>query len=137
MGPNGAFKSGNVGAVTRRLAAHRVLTALPEHRSTTKAPKEPKTPRVVELLRTAHEWQALIESGEVRNQADIARREGITRARVTQIMAMLRLTPEIQEHILAMPEAVGRPAVSECAVRPIAHLADPKMQNRAFRDLLT
>ncbi len=52
------------------------------------------------------EWRALLESGQVANQAEIARREGITRARVTQVMGLLRLAPEIQEHILAMPQMV-------------------------------
>lgn len=54
-----------------------------------KPPKEPRTPRVVELLRKAIEWQALLVSGKIANQVDIARQEGITRARVTQVMGML------------------------------------------------
>jgi hypothetical protein len=50
---------------------------------------------VVELLRKAIEWQALLESGAMVTQADIARLEGITRGRVTQVMGMLRLDPQI------------------------------------------
>lgn len=38
----------------------------------------------------ALEWQRQLDSGEVRSKADIARREGLTRARVTQIMNLLR-----------------------------------------------
>lgn len=38
----------------------------------------------------AIEWQRQLDSGEVRSRADIARREGLTRARVTQIMNLLR-----------------------------------------------
>ncbi len=135
LGPTGAFKSGNVGAVTRRVAADRVVSALPEPRGRPKPHKEPKTPRVVELLRKAHEWQGLIESGEVRNQAETARREGITRARVTQVMGMLRLAPEIQQHILSMPDTVRQPAISERALRPIAQIEDPKQQLAEFRGL--
>jgi hypothetical protein len=41
-------------------------------------PKPPRTPRVVELLRKAIEWLALLESGEVANQAAIARQDRIT-----------------------------------------------------------
>jgi len=66
---------------------------------------------VVDLLRKAIEWQALLESGKIANQTDIARREGITRARVTQVMGMLRLAPEIQEHVLSMPDAASRPLI--------------------------
>jgi hypothetical protein len=67
--------------------AERVINALsPKDRNR----KPPRTPRVVELFRKAPEWQALLQSGQVHNQAEIARREGITRARVTQVMALLR-----------------------------------------------
>src|SRR4051794_4080092 len=41
-------------------------------------------------LKRAIEWQRQLDSGEVRSRAAIARREGLTRARVTQIMNMLR-----------------------------------------------
>ena len=135
LGPRGAFKNGNVGAVTRRVAADRIVSALLEPRRIPKPPKEPKTPRVVELLRKAIEWQGLIESGEVRNQAEIARREGITRARVTQVMGMLRLAPQIQRHILSMPDMVHQPTISERALRPITQMGDPEQQLAEFRCL--
>ena len=61
------------------------------------------TDRVVELLRKAIEWKALLESGEIATQADIACQKGITRARVTQVMGMLRLAPEIQEQFCPCP----------------------------------
>jgi len=91
---------------------------------------------VVELLRKAIEGQALLESGEALNQADIARREGVTRARVTQVMGLLRLAPEIRQHILAMPDAVRRPAITERALRPIAQLEDPADQRARFQELI-
>ena len=136
LGPKGAFKNGNVGAVTRRVAADRGVSAVPEPGGEPRPPKEPKTPRVVELLRKAKEWQALIESGEVQNQAEIARREGITRARVTQVIAMLRLAPEIQQHILAMAKTVRQPAISERVLRPIAQIENPERQLARFRGVL-
>ena len=92
---------------------------------------------MVELLRKAHEWQGLIESGEVRNQAEIARREGITRARVTQVMGMLRLAPEIRQHILALPRTADRPAISERALRSVTKLDDERHQLCAFEEILS
>jgi len=135
LGPKGAFRKGNLGVLTRRVAADRVVSALPEPCGKPKPPKKPRTPRVVELLKMAMEWQRQLDAGEVETQAAIARREGITRARVTQIMALLRLAPDIQEHILAMPDSVGRPAISERALRPIARLAELEAQLRAFKEL--
>ena len=75
---------------------------------------------MVTLLRKAIEWKALLESGEASSQAAIARREGISRARVTQVMGLLRLAPEIQERVLSLPDLVRRPAITERALRPMA-----------------
>jgi hypothetical protein len=76
-----------------------------------------------------------MESGEASNQAAVARREGITRARVTQVMGLLRLAPEIQEHVMSLPDVVRRPAISERALRPIAQIDSPKEQLQAFQAL--
>jgi hypothetical protein len=91
---------------------------------------------VAELLRKAVEWQALLASGEALNQADIARREGITRARVTQVMGLLRLTPEIQQQVLSLRDMVRRPAITERALRPIAQIESPKEQLARFREVI-
>jgi hypothetical protein len=135
LGPKGAFKNGNVGAVTRRVAVDRVVSALPEPRGRQKPPKEPKTPRVAELLRSAREWQRQLELGDVRNRAEIAQREGITRARVTQVMGLLRLAPEIQECVLALPATTRRQTISERALRAITHMGTAK-QRAAFQTLV-
>ena len=92
---------------------------------------------MAELLRNAIEWRALLESGKASNQAAIARREGITRARVTQVLGMLRLAPEIQQHILSMPKTVGRATISERALRSITMLDDEHQQLQAFADILS
>jgi hypothetical protein len=59
----------------------------------------------------------------------------MTRANVTQVMALLRLAPEIHEHILSMPETVGWPSVTERILRPIAKLGDAEEQIQAFQAL--
>jgi len=136
LGPNGAFENGNIGTLTRRVPANQVVSAVPPPRGKPKPPKVPRTPRVVEFLRKALEWQALLESGEAKNQADIARREGISRVRVTQVMRLLRLAPEIQQHVLALPETIRRQVISERALRPIAHLEDVTDQKARFQELI-
>ncbi len=118
------------------MPAQLVVSAVPPRLRNRKPPGEPKTPRVVELLRKAIEWQALLESGGAANQVAIARREGITRARVTQVMGMLRLAPEIQQHILSMRDVVRRPAITERALRPIAQLENATEQKARFEGLI-
>ena len=88
-------------------------------------------------MRKAIEWRGLLDAGKAPNQAEIARREGLTRARVTQVLGLLRLAAEIQEHILSMPEMVGRPVVSERALRPISQIENTREQADRFQKLLT
>jgi hypothetical protein len=132
LGPKGAFENGNIGALRRGAPPDQVLSAFPPGRGDPEPPRVPKTPRVVELLRKAIEWEVLLESGKVASQAETARQEGITRARVTQVMGMLRLAPEIQEHILSMPVMVLRHSVSEQALRPIEPITECRDQLREF-----
>lgn len=136
LGPQGAFENGNIGTLTRRMATARMENAVPPSGGTPKPPREPRTPRVVELLRKAMEWQALLESGNAANQADIARREGVTRVRVTQAMGMLRLPPEIQERILSLPDTLHRPPVTERALRPIMTITNSRVQLLEFQKKL-
>jgi hypothetical protein len=135
LGPKVAGGTESLGVVTRRVAAGRAVSASPASRRAPKPPRAPRTPRVTELLRKALKWQALLESGAVASQAEIARREGVTRARVTQVMALLRLTPEVQKSILAMPRGTERPGLTERGLRRVARAEDPKNQLAQFRSL--
>ena len=104
--------------------------------SNSKPARVPKTPRVVELLRKAIEWQTLLESGKVATQSDIACQEGITRARVTQVLGLLRLAPEIREKILSTLYTDRQPPVTERVLRPIATITGYHDRNREFHKLL-
>ena len=136
LGPKGAFENGNIGTLTRRVPANQVVSAVPPPRGKPRPPKVPQTPPLVEFLRKAIEWQALLESGEAKSQADIAQREGISRPRLNQIMCLVRLTYDIQQHILAMPETIHRPPISERALRSIARLEDLTDQKARFQQLI-
>ena len=135
LGPEGAFENGNVGVLTRQVPADRVVSAVPPPRYAPKPPEPPKEPRtlpVVEMLHKALAWRQELDSGTVATQADIARREGITRARVTQVLMLLRLAPEIQDRILDMAKKTGPSRISERRLRPIAHIRDWENQLTAF-----
>lgn len=60
----------------------------------------------------------------VNNRAELARRYDLSRARVTQILMLLQLAPEIQEHILNMPKSTGRFPFSERRLRPLTMFND-------------
>ena len=136
LGPKGAFENGNIGALWRRAPSDQVLSAVLPGRGNPKPPRVPKTPRVVELLRKAIEWKVLLKSGKVASQADIARQEGVSRARVTQVLGLLRLAPEIQEKILTSPGTLNRGPVTERRLRPIEAITEQRYQVREFHSFL-
>jgi hypothetical protein len=64
------------------------------------APALPRIPRITRLMALAIKFQDLVDRGDVRDYADIARLGYVTRARLTQIMNLSLLAPEIEEGIL-------------------------------------
>ena len=85
--------------------------------------------RVAQLLALAHRWQREIDAGDVAGQGAIAAREGITAARVSQVMRLLCLAPEIQERVLLLEAVEGMEPMAEKALRPIAGEADWREQH--------
>ncbi len=59
------------------------------------------------FLALAHYYQSLIDDEQVKDYAQIARLTGTSRARITQIMDLTLLAPEIQHEILFLPQ--GKP----------------------------
>ena len=79
-----------------------------------------RIPRVARLLALAHRIDAMIQAGELHDLAHAARACGVTRPRVTQIMNLLLLAPEIQEAILDLPPVTkGREPISERSLRVV------------------
>jgi len=93
-------------------------------------------PRVARLLALAHHLQDMLDRGEVKSMAEIARLGHVTRARVTQIMNLLNLAPDIQEAILFLPRTVtGHDPITERDLRPIASILDWERQQEMWRTL--
>jgi hypothetical protein len=94
-------------------------------------------PRISRLMALAIRFDRLIKAGEVADQADLARLGNVSRARVTQIMNLLQLAPEIQEAILFLPRTEnGRDPIREIMVRPIAAEPDWRKQRRLWKCLV-
>lgn len=67
----------------------------------TAAPAPPaRVPRITRLMALAIKFQEMIDRGELKDYADLARLAFVTRARITQIMNLLNLAPQIQEALL-------------------------------------
>ncbi len=63
-------------------------------------PPAPRIPRITRLMALAIRFQEMIDCGEVKDYADLARLGHVSRARITQIMNLLNLAPQIQEALL-------------------------------------
>ena len=93
-------------------------------------------PRVSRVLALAIHMDDLCRQREVTDYAELARLALVTRARMTQIMSLLLLAPDIQEEILFLPRSSGgRAPIREKAVRPIAVVPDFRKQRVMWRDL--
>ena len=93
--------------------------------------------RLSRLMALAIRFDGLIRSGAVADQAELARLGHVTRARLTQIMNLLLLAPDIQEAILFLPTIEhGRDRIHLRQLQPIAQVLDWQKQRRLWSELL-
>ena len=93
-------------------------------------------PRVSRLMALAIRFDDLLRQGAVVDQADLARLAHVSRARVTQIMNLLHLAPDIQEAVMCLPRTVkGRDPITESMLRPIAAVVDWAGQRQLWRQV--
>ncbi|MCL4544998.1 MAG: hypothetical protein M1118_10450, partial [Chloroflexi bacterium] len=70
----------------------------------------------------AQEWQGMLSARECASQADLARQLGVSRARVTQVLGLLELAPEVLEAIVGLGDPLSTPVVTERSLRPLLKL---------------
>ena len=84
----------------------------------------PRIPRITRLMALAIKFEDMIARGEVRDYAEIARLGFVTRARLTQIMNLMLLAPEIQEAILMQAGIPDFMITGETKLRRLTTIAD-------------
>jgi hypothetical protein len=95
-----------------------------------------RVPRVAKLMALAIRFERLVRSGEVRDFAEIARLGHVTRARMSQIMNLRTLAPDIQEAILFLPRvAEGDDPITERDLRHLLRSLDWREQRRLWREI--
>ncbi len=85
------------------------------------------------MLALAHHLQGAVDQGVVADRAAVARKLGLTRARVTQLLDLLLVAPDLQVAVLALEAVDGAEAMSERALRAVAHAGSWVEQRGAFR----
>lgn len=77
-----------------------------------------RIPRVARLMALAIRLDGMLQRGEVGSQRELAEVARVTPARLTQILNLLHLAPDIQEQLLFLPPVVsGRDPISERELR--------------------
>ena len=93
-------------------------------------------PRVAKLLALAIRFEKLVKRGDIQDYADLARLGYVTRARITQIMNLLNLAPDIQEDILFLPNTMkGRDPILEKDLRPVAAVPHWSRQRKMWAQM--
>ncbi len=96
-----------------------------------------RLPRIARLMALAIRFDDLLRTGTVKDCAELARLGRVSRARVSQIMNLLNLAPDIQERLLFLtPVRTWRDELNERALRAV--LGEPcwKRQRHLFAGLL-
>jgi hypothetical protein len=80
-----------------------------------------RLPRITQVLALAIYLEQMIMDEEAKDYADVARLAGLCRERISQVMRLLCLAPNIQVELLYLPATpTGQFPISETAIRKIA-----------------
>lgn len=75
----------------------------------------------------------LIRDGVIKDQAEAAKLSRVTRARMSQILSLTNLAPDIQEEILCLPPTRKvRDPVKELSLRPLVVIPSWREQRRRW-----
>jgi hypothetical protein len=93
-------------------------------------------PTIIDLINRAERYQKTLRgNNRVNTQAALARKLGISKARLTQIMNLLKLAPEIKSYIKKLDDQELLHLFNEKRLRPIASIRDEKIQIIEFKKI--
>lgn len=95
-----------------------------------------RVPRISRLMALAIRFETLLASGEFLDYGELAILSHVTRARITQIMNLNLLAPDIQEEILFLPRIMGgRGEVHLRQLQAISLIPDWGKQRRLWAEI--
>ena len=96
-----------------------------------------RVPRVSRLMALALRLEELVRTGQVASYSALASLGHVTRARISQILSLLYLAPDLQEALLFLPLTPrGRDPILLADLMPLAAQIDWRKQRRLWRRLL-
>ncbi|MGD1097600.1 MAG: hypothetical protein ABSB35_37145 [Bryobacteraceae bacterium] len=119
-----------------RFHLHQKPRSMAEALEAAAQPSSGRLPRIVQVLALAIHLEDMIRRGEAKDYADLARLSCLCRERISQIVRLNYLAPDIQIELLYLPPTPsGRYPISETAVRKIANLLSWADQRREWTAL--
>jgi hypothetical protein len=95
-----------------------------------------RVPRISKLMALALSIEQRVRSGEFESYSRVAELGQVTRARITQILNLTNLAPDIVEEILFLPMVeTGRDLFLLRDLQPIARELEWKRQRKLWREL--
>lgn len=96
-----------------------------------------RIPRVSRLMALALQFEKMLQNGETTDQSSLARTMQITQPRMTQIMNLLHLAPDIQETILFLPRTIkGDDPIHEKTLRSITAEVSWAKQRAMWQEMI-
>jgi hypothetical protein len=95
-----------------------------------------RVPRVSRVMALALQFEGLLRSGAVSDTIELARLAKVTQPRITQVMNLLHLAPDIQEELLFLPLVTqGRDPINEKQLRLVCAKTDWRKQRHLWAQL--
>jgi hypothetical protein len=98
-------------------------------------PDDPSKTVPINPIMLALSFQSMLDQGMVENQSQLAGQVGLTRSRVTQLLNLLKLPPDIVQALSNTQEHVEVAFFTERRLRRLTRLPSLKAQRNLFRDL--
>jgi hypothetical protein len=74
----------------------------------------------------AKEWRKALDNGHYASLSELACHLKVSRARVTQIMNLLNLSPKVVDIISSLGDPISNPIIAERMLRPLLDLVPEK-----------
>ncbi|TWT74806.1 hypothetical protein [Allorhodopirellula solitaria] len=95
-----------------------------------------RIPRIARLMALAIRYQSMLQNDEVADMIELARIAHVSQPRMTQIMGLNLLAPDIQEALLNLPPQPGKCQIHEKRLRPLTAMLRWEQQRSAWSEML-
>ena len=101
-----------------------------------KPPKEGKSPHYYRNpICLAKDYKRMIDSEDVKNQSDLARKLGVSRVRISQVLSLLKLDVKIIEAVEKLGDPMPKRYISERKLRSLIKLTNER-QRATFQSII-